>query len=102
MTSYGGAVTQTIPSVPDATSFELVPANPFRRFIFIANLGSNDFGLSLTGATITGTTATAANPVLPFGSGSVYTNYFDFVPTGAITVYQASGGALEELLVIEG
>jgi hypothetical protein len=102
MTSFGGAVTTTIPSVPDDASTVILAANPFRRYLSITNLGSNTFAISLTGATITSATPSTANPVIPFGSGAQYANYFEFVPTGAITAYQNSGGALEELLVIEG
>lgn len=102
MTSFGGAVVTTIPNVPDSASTTILAANPYRRYLSITNIGSNTFAISLDGATITSVTPSTANPVVPFGSGAQYANYFEFVPTGAITAYQTSGGALEELLVIEG
>lgn len=102
MTSYTGNTTTSTPTIPTATSTTLVPANGFRKFLLIQNYSGASIGLNYEGQTLSGVTPTSTNKChVLVNTGTIRFDY-NFVPTGAITVYQTSGGSINTVTVIEG
>lgn len=100
----GNAVTTT-PTIATATSTQILAAKPFRTFLMIQNNSAANIALSFAGETLTGIVPSATNKcfVLPSTAGSNVIRFdSSFVPAGAITAYQASGGSINTLVVIEG
>lgn len=105
MTAYAGNTTTTTPSITTATSFEVLAANPNRKFLEIQNNSAANIGISFEGATLTGIAPTSTNKcfVLISTAGSnIWRSNDMFVPAGKITVYQTSGGTINTVTVIEG
>lgn len=103
--SLAGNATTTTPTINTATSTQILAAKPFRNFLLIQNNSAANIAISFSGATLTGIVPTATNLcyVLPSTAGSNVVRFDgNFVPQGAITAYQSSGGAINTLVVIEG
>jgi hypothetical protein len=105
MTNYAGNLTTSTPTIATATSTQVLPANGFRKFLLIQNNSAANIAISFSGATLTGIAPTSTNKcyVLPSTAGSNVVRFDNnFVPAGAITAYQASGGSINTLVVVEG
>ena len=105
MTNYSGNVTTTTPTIATATSTTVLAAKQFRNFLMIQNNSAANIALSFSGATLTGITPTATNLCFVLGSaaGSNIVRFdAGFIPAGASTAYQTSGGSINTLVVIEG
>ena len=105
MTAYAGKATTTTPSIPTATSTQILAANPFRKFLLIQNASAAHIAIGLDGQTLTGIAPTSSNICLNLtnndnGNRLLFTN--GFVPSGAITAYQTSGGTINTVVVVEG
>jgi hypothetical protein len=105
MTAYGGKATTTTPTLANTTSVQVLAANPFRKLLIIQNASAAHVGVGLDGQTLTGIAPTATNICLNLtnsdnGNRLIFTN--GFVPTGAITIYQSSGAAINTVVIIEG
>lgn len=105
MTCYAGTATTTTPTINTATSTTVLAANPVRKFLLIQNNSAANIAISFTGATLTGIAPTSTNIcyVLPSTADANVVQFDNlFVPSGAITVYQTSGGTINTVTVIEG
>lgn len=105
MTSYAGKATVTTPTIATATSTQVLAANPFRKYLLIQNNSAAHIGIGLNGETLTGIAPTSTNKCINVpNSDTAKTIVFagQFVPSGAITAYQTSGGTINTLVVIEG
>ena len=105
MTYHSGNTTTTTPTINTATSTTIVAAKPFRNFLMIQNNSAANIALNFEGAALTGIVPTSTNKcyVLPSTAGSNVVRFDSgFIPAGAITAYQTSGGAINTLVVIEG
>lgn len=105
MTLYTGTVTTTTPTMTTATSVTLLSANVNRKFLFIQNNSAANVAINLSGATLTGIAPTSTNlcMVLPSSAGNnIFRSDPMFVPQGAVTAYQTSGGTINTVTVIEG
>lgn len=105
MTAYTGKATTTTPSIATATSTQILAANPFRKFLMIQNASAAHVGIGLDGQTLTGIAPTSTNICVNLtnndnGNRLIFTN--GFVPNGAITAYQTSGGTINTVVVVEG
>lgn len=105
MTAFGGLAITTTPTIQTATSTQVLAANPFRKFLLIQNASAAHVGVGLNGQTLTGIAPTSTNICLNLtnndnGNRLVFVD--GFVPTGPITVYQASGAPINTVVVIEG
>lgn len=104
VSTAGNAVTTT-PTINTATSTTIAAAKPFRNFLLIQNNSAANIAISFSGATLTGIAPTSTNLcyVLPSTAGSNVVRFDgNFVPAGAITAYQTSGGTINTLVVVEG
>lgn len=105
MTAWTGNTTTTTPTIETATSKTILAANGFRKFLLIQNNSAANVAINLEGATLTGITPTSTNKcfVLPSSAGSNVIRFDgNFVPGGAITAYQTSGGTINTITVVEG
>lgn len=105
MTAFTGNTTTTTPTIATATSTTVLSANGFRKFLLIQNTSGADIAIGLEGQTLTGIAATSTNKCFVLkNTAGLNTLHFDgnFVPGGAITAYQTSGGNINTLVVIEG
>lgn len=105
MTAYSGKATTTTPTIATATSTQVLAANPFRKLLIIQNASAAHVGIGLDGQVLTGIAPTSTNVCLNLtnndnGNRLIFAN--GFVPNGAITVYQTSGGSINSVVVIEG
>lgn len=105
MTAYAGKATTTTPTIATATSTQILAANPFRKLLIIQNASAAHVGIGLDGQTLTGIAPTSTNLCLNLtnndnGNRIIFAN--GFVPSGAITAYQTSGGTINTVVVIEG
>lgn len=105
MTAYSGKATTTTPTIATATSTQILAANPFRKFLMIQNASAAHVGIGLDGQTLTGIAPTSTNLCVNVtnndnGNRLIFTN--GFVPNGAITAYQTSGGTINTVVVVEG
>lgn len=103
--NQSGNTTTTTPTINTATSTTIVAANGFRKCLIIQNNSAADIAIGLEGQTLTGITPTSTNKcyVLKSTAGLNILRFTEgFVPAGAITAYQTSGGAINTLVVIEG
>lgn len=105
MTAYSGKATTTTPTIATATSTQILAANPFRKFLMIQNASAAHVGIGLDGQTLTGIAPTSTNLCVNLtnsdnGNRLIFTN--GFVPNGAITAYQTSGGTINTVVVVEG
>lgn len=105
MTAYAGKATTTTPTIQTATSTQVLAANPFRKLLIIQNASAAHVGIGLNGQTLTGIAPSATNVCLNLtnndnGNRLIFAE--GFVPSGPITVYQASGAAINTVVVIEG
>lgn len=96
-----GAVTETTPTVATATSTTLLAANTARKYLLIQNNTAANIMISLSGKTLTGIVPTNTNIGFVIAVGASYSSD-RFAPTGAITVYQTSGGTVNTISVAEG
>lgn len=105
MTCFAGNPTITTPSIATATSTTILAANAVRKFLLIQNNSAADVAISFSGAALTGIAPTSTNKcfVLKSTAGLNYITFdAGFVPGGAITAYQTSGGTINTVTVIEG
>lgn len=105
MTAFTGNTTTTTPTIATATSTTVLAANPFRKFLLIQNTSAADIAIGFEGQELTGIAATSTNKCFVLKStAGLNVIRFDhtFVPGGAITAYQTSGGSINTLVVIEG
>lgn len=105
MTAFGGIATTTTPTIPTATSTQVLAANPFRKFLLIQNASAAHIAIGLNGQTLTGIAPTSTNVCLNLtnndnGNRVIFAN--GFIPTGPVTVYQSSGASINTVVVIEG
>lgn len=104
VSTAGNAVTTT-PTINTATSTTIATAKPFRNFLLIQNNSAANIAIGFEGQTLTGIAPTSTNKcyVLPSTAGSNVVRFDgNFVPAGAITAYQTSGGTINTLVVVEG
>lgn len=105
MTSYAGNTTTTTPTIATATSTTVLSAKGSRQFLLIQNNSAANIAIGFEGQALTGIAPTSTNKcyVLPSTAGSNVVRFdANFVPAGAITVYQTSGGSINTVTVIEG
>ena len=103
--SVSGKATISTPTIATATSTQVLAANGFRKFLMIQNNSAANIAIGLAGETLTGIAPTSTNKcvVLPSAAGSNQIVFDgDFIPSGAITAYQTSGGSINTLVVVEG
>jgi len=105
MTAFGGIATTSTPTIQTATSTQVLAANPFRKLLIIQNASAAHIGIGFNGQTLTGIAPSATNTCLNLtnndnGNRLMIAN--GFVPTGPITVYQASGAAINTVVIVEG
>lgn len=105
MTLYTGNTVTTTPTINTATSTSILSANVNRKFLLIQNNSAANIAINTEGAVLTGIVPTATNKciVLPSAAGA-NTLVFDpmYLPSGAITCYQTSGGTINTVTVVEG
>lgn len=104
MTSYAGNPRTTTPTIETATSKTILTANPDRKLLVIQNNSAANIAIGLEGQTLTGIAPTSTNKcyVLPSTAGANVLRFeAAFVPGGAITAYQTSGGTINTVTVIE-
>lgn len=105
MVNVSGKATTTTPTIATATSTEILAANGFRKFLLIQNNSAADVAIGLNGETLTGIAPTSTNKcfVLKSTAGLNIVRFEDgFVPAGAISCYQTSGGNINTVVVVEG
>jgi hypothetical protein len=71
----------------------------------IQNNSAANIAISLTGATLTGITPTSTNLCIVLSStagANIFRSDPMFVPQGAVTAYQTSGGTINTVTVVEG
>lgn len=105
MTAQTGNTVTITPTIATATSTTVLAANPFRKCLIIQNTSAADIAIGLEGQTLSGIAATSTNKcfVLKSTAGLNILSFTNgFVPGGAITAYQTSGGSINTLVVIEG
>jgi hypothetical protein len=103
--NQSGNTTTTTPTINTASSTTILAANGFRKCLIIQNNSAADIAIGLEGQALTGITPTSTNKcfVLKSTAGLNILRFTEgFVPAGAITAYQTSGGAINTLVVIEG
>lgn len=102
-TSGSGALTTTTPAVANATSVTVLAANPSRRALNIQNNLETNIMVSVDGAALTGIVPTDTNiGFVLYPGDNLGASIGDYVPTGAITVYQTSGSSTRLITVGEG
>lgn len=105
MTYHSGNTTTTAPTINSGASTTVLAAKEYRNFLMIQNNSAANIALNFEGAALTGIVPTSTNKcyVLPSTAGSNIVRFdAGFIPQGAITAYQTSGGAINTLVVIEG
>lgn len=105
MTAFTGNTVTTTPTIATATSTTILAANGFRKFLLIQNNSAANVAIGFEGQALTGIAPTSTNKcfVLTSTAGSNSVRFDrDFVPGGAITAYQTSGGSINTVTVIEG
>lgn len=104
MTCYAGNTVTTTPTIASGANTSVLAANGQRKFLLIQNNSAADIAIGFEGQTLTGITPTSTNKCFVLKStAGLNIVCFDgmFVPGGAITAYQTSGGAINTLVVIE-
>lgn len=100
---YQGTATTTNPTIASGSSVPVLAANASRKYLNIQNNAAFNIVVSWNGGTLTGATPTNANPcMILYANGGGYEWPANFVPTSAITVYQASGSSTNLVSVTEG
>lgn len=105
MPVYSGTFVTTTPTINTATSTTILAANPNRKTLIIQNNSAANIMVGLNNEVLTGIVPSATNKgfVLPSTAGANTLILTDFsLPSGAITAYQASGAAINTVVVIEG
>lgn len=105
MVNVSGKATTSTPTIATASSTQILAANGFRNFLLIQNNSAADVAIGLNGETLTGITPTSTNKCFVLKStAGLNVIRFDtaFVPSGAITCYQTSGGNINTVVVVEG
>lgn len=105
MTAFGGKAVTTTPTLATATSVQVLAANPFRKLLIIQNASAAHISVGLDGQTLTGISPSATNICFNLtnndnGNRLVFND--GFIPTGPITLYQASGAPINTVVVVEG
>lgn len=105
MTAFGGIATTTTPTIQTATSTQVLAANPFRKLLIIQNASAAHVAVGFNGQTLTGIAPSATNVCFNLtnndnGNRLIFAN--GFVPTGPITIYQASGAPINTVVIVEG
>jgi hypothetical protein len=95
------AFTHTQPSVTNVTSFTCAAANTARRMLTIQNNSSGNVLINLNNGTLTGIVPTSSNLGIVLTPGASYTTPPNAAPVTAVTCYQASGGTINTISVIE-
>lgn len=93
---------ETTPSVTNTTSFTILAANLYRRYLFIQNNSAANIMISLSGNALTGIVPTSTNKGIVLAAGLSYESSILFIPTSLITAYQSSGGTINTIVVVEG
>lgn len=105
MTNFAGKAIVTTPEVESGVSVTVLQANGFRKFLMIQNNSAANIAIGLNGETLNALAPSSTNQcmVLPASPGNNIIMFdSNFVPNGAITVYQTSGSAFHKVTVIEG
>ena len=98
-----GTPSATNPTFASGSSVTLLAANANRKYLNIQNNTTFNILVSWTNATLTGAAPSASNPgMIIYGNGGGYEWPLNYVPTGAITGYQASGSSTNLVSVTEG
>jgi hypothetical protein len=98
-----GTPSATNPNFASGSSVTLLAANANRKYLNIQNNTTFNILVSWTNATLTGAAPSASNPgMIIYGNGGGYEWPPNYVPTGAITGYQASGSSTNLVSVTEG
>lgn len=97
----GGTLVEANPTIPNATSTILLPANPDRRYLEIHNNTSTPVMISLSGLILTGSEPSPTNIGVLLQAGEEWKSSAWFVPTSEITVYQATGASTNLIYVAE-
>lgn len=92
----------TNPVILNNTSTALLPINLKRSYLLIQNNSVFNLGVSLTGATLTGSSPSSTNPCIQIVPGASYESPHDAVTGLGITGYQDSGITLSNITVVEG
>ncbi len=95
-------MTHTQPTVTTATSFTLAASNAQRKYLRVQNNSAANILLNLNNGTLTGIVPTSTNLGIVLAAGAFFETPPNFCPTAAVTVYQASGGSINTISVIEG
>ena len=88
------------PTIQTATSTLVLAAQKDRRFLMIQNNSGAPIAISFRGINITSLTPSASNPVFVLSNTpgiNVWMSGSEVVPSGAITVYQTSGGPISSI-----
>ena len=100
---FRGTATTTNPTIASGSSVQVLAANANRKYLNIQNNAAFNEVVSWNGGTLTGATPTSGNPcMILYANGGGYEWPASFVPTSAITVYQASGPSTNLVSVTEG
>lgn len=91
------------PNIPTAISTVVLPANINRTSLDIQNNSAVTVAISFEDeASLTSITPSNSNPCATLAPGQPYNEVFPDVPTGPVTIYQASGGTISSISIIEG
>lgn len=99
LAAASGAVTETTPTVTTATSVTILALNAARKYAFVQNNTAANIMISLSGNVLTGIVPSATNIGLVLTPGAYFESSPGYTPTGAITVYQTSGGTVNTIYV---
>lgn len=91
----------TQPSMLTATSTTIAPANAARQYLLIQNNSAANIMINLDAGVLTGIVPTATNLGLVLAPLGSYESTGQFIPRGAITGYQTSGGTINTVSVFE-
>ena len=97
-----GIPVEANPVLANTTSVQVLAANRKRDFLEIQNNSAANIAISFTGATLTGIVPSNTNPCTVLAAGQTWRDNGRYVPGGAISIYQASGGSISTVSVKEG
>lgn len=97
-----GAVLATSPSIPTATSFQVLGFKLDRATMFIQNNSAAPICCSVTGATLSAIAPSAINLCFVIAVGGTYIPPTNLITTSAVTCYQTSGLTINTVYVHEG
>lgn len=97
-----GTPVVTTPTVTTATSFQLLAANPTRKYLLIQNDSASNILVSLSGATLTDIVPSSTNIGIVLIPGASYESPAHYNSVTSITCYQTSGSTINTVVVTEG